>query len=127
MASNRSTNELLRGSSDLVVLSVLAEEPLYGYGIIKKVAAQSDGAIRLTPGVLYPLLHELEKQGLLLSAWETVQSERREDDGGSGRKRKWYRLSAKGRRRLDKRAAAHRSFMNIIESFLPEPNREGTL
>ena len=125
MRDESSGNDLLRGSTDLIVLSVLAEQPLYGYGIIKRVAAQSEGAIRLTPGVLYPLLHQMEQQGLLLSSWETVHAARRNDVDNAGRRRKWYRLSAKGRRRLKKRAAVHRSFMNLIESFLPSAHGEG--
>ncbi|VAX42387.1 hypothetical protein MNBD_PLANCTO03-1047, partial [hydrothermal vent metagenome] len=47
--------------SEFVALSVLAEEPLYGYAIAKRVAARSDERFRLTPGVLYPLLKRLEK------------------------------------------------------------------
>ena len=87
-------------------------------GIIKQVAGQSEGAIRLTPGVLYPLLHQLEKQGLLLSDWESVQAAGKED--GAGRRRKWYRLSAKGKKRLAQRVDAHRSYLAVIESFLPD-------
>ena len=68
------------------------------------------------------LLHKLEKQGLLLSSWETVQAEGNED--GRGRKRKWYRLSAKGRRRLEQRAAAHRAYQAVVESFLPRAKEE---
>jgi PadR family transcriptional regulator PadR len=111
--------DLLKGAADLLVLSVLADAPLYGYAITKQVAAKSGGAIRLTPGVLYPLLHELEKHGLLLSSWETVQAPDN-DDAEKGRKRKWYRLSAKGRKRLNQRAAAHRAYQAMIESFLPD-------
>jgi PadR family transcriptional regulator, regulatory protein PadR len=117
MAADRSF-DLLKSASDLVVLSVLADRPLYGYAITKQVAARSNGAVRLTPGVLYPLLHELEKQGLLVSSWDTVQAEGNEDEG-RGRKRKWYRLSAKGRKRLTQRAAAHRAYQALIESFIP--------
>ena len=55
-------NDLIRGSTDLLVLSVLAGGPLYGYAIIKQISVRSDEAIRLSPGVLYPLLHELEHE-----------------------------------------------------------------
>jgi PadR family transcriptional regulator PadR len=117
-ASARPT-DLLKGAAYLLVLSVLADAPLYGYAITKQVAAKSAGAIRLTPGVLYPLLHELEKAGLLLSSWETVQAPDN-DDAEKGRKRKWYRLSAKGRKRLNQRVEAHRAYQAMIESFLPD-------
>ncbi len=120
--AGRPATDLIRGATDLLVLSVLAEGRAYGYAIAKQLAAKSEGAVRLTPGVLYPLLHKLEKQGLLLSSWETVQAEGNED--GRGRKRKWYRLSAKGRRRLEQRAAAHRAYQAVIESFLPRAEEE---
>ena len=113
--------DILRSSSDLVVLSVLADGPKFGYAITKQVAAQSGGAVRLTPGVLYPLLHQLEEEGLLLSSWETVQAQNSGEDD-KGRKRKWYRLSAKGRKRLSQRVAMHRALQKMIESFLPGEN-----
>ncbi len=116
--------DVLKQSSELLVLSVLADEPQYGYAIIKQVATRSEGAIRLTPGVLYPLLHRMEGQGLLKSTWETVQAERN-DQEGTGRKRKWYRLSAKGRRRLGQKVAAHRACQALLESFIPSLEGEG--
>jgi len=118
----RDVTELLRGSADLIVLSVLADGPQYGYAIGKIVEARSEGQIRLGPGVLYPLLHQMEQQGLLLSSWDGPPPA---DDGtGGGRRRKWYRLSARGTRRLEQRAAAHRAFQDLIESFLPSPRGE---
>jgi PadR family transcriptional regulator PadR len=118
------SSDFLRTSADLVVLSVLADGPKYGYAITKQVAAQSGGAMRLTAGVLYPLLHQMEQQGLLLSSWETVQAAGN-DDQEKGRKRKWYRLSAKGKKRLDQRVAAHRSYQAMIETFLPGRENAG--
>lgn len=116
--------ELKPDAAELVVLSVLADERLYGYAIAKRVAARSEGGIRLTPGVLYPLLAKLEKSGLIAASWETVRSERAEADA-PGRKRKWYRLSAKGRRRLAQRVEAHRAYQALIEQFIPREGREG--
>lgn len=116
----RPSQDILKNAADLVVLSVLADGPLYGYAITKQIAAQSGGTIRLTPGVLYPLLHELEQQGLLAASWETVQAPGN-DDAEKGRKRKWYRLSAKGRKRLAQRIDAHRAYQSVIESFIPKP------
>ena len=115
--------------TELVILCVLAEEPLYGYAITKQVAARSGGEIRLSPGVLYPLLNLMEKQGLIASTWETVKSERPapadggDDDGG--RRRKWYRLTAKGRKRLSQRIEAHKAYHSMIEAFLPRAEEGG--
>lgn len=114
-------------SMELVVLAVLADGPQYGYAITKQVGARSGGEIKLSPGVLYPLLSLLEKQGLITSMWEEVRAERAEgaDAGegvaasGRGRRRKWYKLSAKGTKRLAQRIEAHRAHQRMIESFLP--------
>jgi len=111
------TADLRQDDSELVVLSVLADEPLYGYAITKAVAARSGGDIRLSPGVLYPLLAKLESQKLILSTWEEVKSDRAEEDAG-GRRRKWYRLSAKGRKRLEQRVEAHRVYLHRIAAFI---------
>lgn len=114
-----------RDASELVVLSLLEEGPMYGYRISKEVAARSDNQLRLTPGVLYPLLQELEAEGLILSSWEEIRSDRAADEG-EGRKRKWYRLSAKGRKRLEKRVEAHRAYTALINAFIrPGDRRRG--
>jgi DNA-binding PadR family transcriptional regulator len=110
--------------SELVVLSVLAEEPLYGYAIAKRVAARSDDRLRLTPGVLYPLLKKLETLGLVSATWDSVRSDRA-DEGSEGRRRKWYRLSTKGRRRLAQHAQAHREHLRLVEAFLPPDEPDG--
>ncbi len=85
---------------------------------ISSVETRPDGKLRLTPGVLYPLLKHLEDEELVSSTWEEVRA----DDSApedSGRKRKWYRLSAKGRKRLAKRVASHRAWRSIIDAFIP--------
>ena len=109
---------------ELVVLAVLADGEQYGYAITKQVAARSDGEMKLSPGVLYPLLSLLEKQGLITSSWEEVRAGRAPAEAGEGdpetrgRRRKWYRLSAKGKKRLSQRIEAHRAHQRMIESFL---------
>jgi PadR family transcriptional regulator, regulatory protein PadR len=108
-----------KDASELVILSLLAAEgPMYGYRISKEVSARSDNQLRLTPGVLYPLLQGLEAEGLILSSWEEVKSVRAEEED-AGRKRKWYRLSAKGRKRLEKQVEAHKAYTALIDAFLP--------
>lgn len=104
--------------AELVVLSVLDEEPLYGYAITKRVAARSEGGLALPPGVLYPLLARLERDGLISSSWDEVRAERSDADEGPGRRRKWYRLTARGRRRLAHRIEAHRGYLAMIEAFI---------
>jgi DNA-binding PadR family transcriptional regulator len=106
-----------RDSARLVVLSLLAEGPRYGYLITKESAARSGDRLRLTPGVLYPLLKELEADGLVVSSWEEVRAEGSPDDQ-QGRRRKWYRLSPKGRKHLAITVDAHRLYRRIIDAFI---------
>jgi PadR family transcriptional regulator PadR len=104
-------------SSELVVLSLLAEGRAYGYMLTKAAAAKSDGVVRLTPGVLYPLLKTLESGGLISSSWEEIKAADAQPDE-TGRKRKWYRLTPKGRRRLAQKVEAHRAFRAVIDAFI---------
>jgi PadR family transcriptional regulator PadR len=82
--------DLLRGSLDLMVLSVLAGGRKYGYLIQKQVREASQGRVDLAAGTLYPLLHKLEEEALIRSHW----------DDDSGRRRKWYEITAAGQKRL---------------------------
>ncbi|MFM9996809.1 MAG: PadR family transcriptional regulator [Phycisphaerales bacterium] len=112
-----------RESIELVVLSLLAEGARHGYGILKEVAARSEGQVRLGPGVLYPLLKSLESGGLVAGSWETVRAEEGE---GEGRRRKWYRLTPKGRKRLDQRLAAHRRYRALIDALTGRTGEEAS-
>ncbi len=103
--------------AELLVLSVLAGGSAYGYRIGKRVSALSEGAFSLGPAKLYPLMTKLEKQGLVTASWEEVKAEGADPEAG-GRRRKWYRLSAKGERRLASRIEAHRRFTAIVEAFI---------
>ena len=115
-----------RDASQMLILSVLADKPLYGYAITKEVAARSGGELKMTPGVLYPLLATLERSGLIAATWEVIRSDRRpdetdgEDDAG-GRRRKWYRLTPKGRRQLAKAVESHNAYIAMLRAFLPQP------
>lgn len=104
--------------TELVVLSVLAEGASYGYAISKRVAGLSEGELTVGPGQLYPMLARLEKGRLVSASWEAVKSQATEEEGGEGRRRKWYRLTAKGKRRLGQHIESHRRSTAIIERFI---------
>ena len=87
------TRELVAASTRPLLLSVLARGESYGYAIIQAVLDLSDGELEWSEGMLYPALHRLEREGLVLSRWKTSDE---------GRKRKYYRLSANGRKALEK-------------------------
>ena len=84
--------DLIAASSKPMVLSVLAEGESYGYEIIQKVLELSDEQIEWTDGMMYPVLHRLEREGLVISEWK---------EADSGRERKYYRLSPDGRKALE--------------------------
>jgi DNA-binding PadR family transcriptional regulator len=83
--------DLVAASAVPLVLSLLEEGESYGYTIIQRVRDLSVGEIEWTDGMLYPVLHRLEAQGLVCSRWDVSEA---------GRKRKYYALSAAGKRAL---------------------------
>jgi DNA-binding PadR family transcriptional regulator len=100
--------ELLRGSLDLMVLSVLAGGKRYGYLIQKDVREASGGRVDLAAGTLYPLLHRLEDERLIKSSWEA----------STGRDRKWYELTAVGRKRLAAQAEEWADYAACVRQVL---------
>jgi len=84
--------DLVAASSTPLVLAILAEGQSYGYAIIKRVRDLSDGHLLWTDGMLYPVLHRLERQGLVTSKWGSSEI---------GRRRKYYRLTKAGRAELE--------------------------
>ena len=88
------SRELIAASTEPLVLSILQRGENYGYAIAERVRAFSKGEMEWTEGMLYPVLHRLERRGHLKSRWESVSG---------GRKRRYYSLTAKGREALSKR------------------------
>jgi transcriptional regulator len=82
---------LIQGTLDMLVLKTLALEPMHGYGIGIRIEQISNGVFQVNAGSLFPALHKLERAGLLDCEWRQTEN---------GRRAKYYRLSAKGRRRL---------------------------
>ena len=108
---------LKQDNSELVVLSVLAAGASYGYAISKDIAARSDGHFKLSASGMYPLLTKLEKNGLVTTDWEEVKAAGA-DPESTGRRRKWYTLSAKGRKQLSRRIEMHRQMQSILDGFV---------
>jgi DNA-binding PadR family transcriptional regulator len=80
--------ELIAASTRPLVLSILGEGETYGYALIQRVATLSEDRIEWTEGMLYPLLHRLEQEGLIQSRWQET---------GNGRRRKYYRIKHLGK------------------------------
>lgn len=83
--------DLIAASSTPIVLAILAEGDSYGYAILQRVREVSGGRMTWTDGMLYPVLHRLERQGLVEARWELAES---------GRRRKYYRITPEGRAHL---------------------------
>lgn len=83
--------DLVAASSTPLVLAILAEADSYGYAILKRVRELSAGDLEWTDGMLYPVLHRLERSGLVEARWDQAES---------GRRRKYYRLTEAGREQL---------------------------
>jgi DNA-binding PadR family transcriptional regulator len=83
--------DLMAASSTPIVLAILAEADSYGYAILQRVRELSRGRIEWTDGMLYPVLHRLERLGHVEARWEVAPS---------GRRRKYYRITSAGRAQL---------------------------
>ena len=84
-------DDLLPGTLDLIVLTVLSLGPLHGWAVAERLAQGSRGVYQLNQGTLYPALYRLERQGLINSSWKTTENNRRA---------RYYALTAAGRRAL---------------------------
>ena len=84
--------ELLKGSTDHLVLSLIEQEPTYGYQLIKEIGKRSDGYFQFKESTLYPALHRLENEGFVKGKWERLPN---------GQDRRYYYLTESGRRVLN--------------------------
>jgi PadR family transcriptional regulator len=82
--------EFLTGTVGVLILCLLDEREMYGYELLREAERRSSSAFQLKEGTLYPALHHMERSGLLKARWR---------DSEAGRSRKYYSLTAKGRRR----------------------------
>ena len=85
------SKDLMAASSTPIVLAILADGDSYGYAILQRVRTLSGGRLEWTDGMLYPVLHRLERLGFVRARWEVAES---------GRRRKYYRITPAGRAQL---------------------------
>lgn len=97
--------EWKKGSAELLVLSVLEDQPRHGYDISKLIQLRSDGALRFHVTSLYPLLHRLEKQGWIAGRWVEKAEQRR---------RRYYSLTPRGREALRTKQQSWKDFVALI-------------
>jgi len=103
--------EMLKGHLDMIVLAALTIGPAHGYAIIQEIQRRSAAAFELPEGTVSPVLHRLEKNGLLSSRWTIAES---------GRKRRTYTLTRQGRHALANHRATWLRFVDAISGLFGE-------
>lgn len=105
--------QLLRGTLDVLVMKTLAGSALHGYGIAARIGERTEGVLQVEDGALYQSLHRLEERGHLESTWGHADN---------GKRAKFYRLTAEGRRQL---RADTRSWVRYAEAVFRVLEPEG--
>jgi transcriptional regulator len=102
-------SDLPQGTLDLLIMQVVAMEPLHGYAIAQRLKQMSRSVVQVTQGTLYPALHRLENRGYLDAQWKPSDT---------GREAKFYRLTRKGRAHLESEAASWQRLTEAIGAIL---------
>ncbi len=97
--------ELIKSSIESLLLFLVAQQPMYGYRILKELEKRSQGYFIFKEGTLYPALHRLEKSGLLMGRWQMLPS---------GRQRKYYHITERGRVALGERTSQWQDFLTAM-------------
>src|SRR5262245_56151906 len=101
--------ELVKGTLSLLILSLLSRKTMYGYEIAATVHRDTEGAFTWREGSLYPSLHKLEQGGLITGEWEEKET---------GRKRRYYRITKKGREALREKVQAWSELCQAVDRIL---------
>ena len=105
--------ELMKGSSESLLLCLIGEKPMYGYQIIKELEKKSNGYFKFKEGTLYPALHRLEKSGLITGKWQMLPS---------GRQRRYYYITEKGNNLLEEKITQWQDFLNAMNLIIQPVN-----
>ena len=101
------SSQIKRGSAELAVLTLLAERPLHGYEIAKRIEEQTGGVLRFDMASLYPMLYRFERKSWVKAEWQTLPN---------GRRRRCYRLTPSGRKQIAPLRAQWRAFFHALQS-----------
>lgn len=108
MAPKIFDRELKKGSAELLILSLLEHRRRHGYEISKLIEARSEGVLRFNVASFYPLLYRLEQRGFIEGRWVEKAGQRR---------RRYYRLTAQGRKMLKEQRSTWRDFVNAMNQI----------
>lgn len=109
----KADKEIVGASTSLLVLSVLAREASYGYEIIRCINEEAEGLFTWQEGTIYPVLHKLEKEGLVRTQWQ---------EADTGRKRKYYYVTESGRGALESKTEQWDAFHGLIGRIAGQTN-----
>ena len=101
--------ELLKGSTDSLLLYLINNQPMYGYQIIKEIEKKSNGYFQFKEGTLYPALHRLEREGLIRGKWQKLPN---------GQERRYYHIQEKGQMVLNERLNTWRDFSQAVNMVM---------
>jgi len=104
--------QLRKGSTPMLILSVLAEGKKHGYAIMRELEQRSEGYFSMTAALLYPALHQMEQDGLVTSVWEQSTGQH---------KRKVYAITPAGKERLSHGQAEWRQFVDRLFKTMDRP------
>jgi transcriptional regulator len=105
----RTTTDLLRGTLDLLILTMLGSGPMHGWGLSQLIQQHSENFLRVGQGSLYPALQRLEQQGWITSEWRTTEQ---------NRPAKYYTLTTSGRRALTAETRSWREYVHAVDLIL---------
>jgi transcriptional regulator len=114
--AHQSRIEMLQGTLDLLVLQTLRWGPQHGYGIARMIQANSQQALQVETGSLYPALHRLERKKFIAAEWEVSENNQRV---------RVYRLTTAGRKQLAAEKSWWAKFSRAIASLAERPVSEG--
>ena len=104
-------DQMRKGTTAVILLNLLADldRPVHGYEVVKELERRSEGGFEFKEGLVYPRLHELERQGFLRSYWQ---------EGEGARRRKYYVITEQGRQRLADERREWRAFRSSVDALL---------
>lgn len=109
--------DLVAASATPLVLAILAEADTYGYAILRRIGELSGGQLEWTDGMLYPVLHRLERHGHIAGKWGTSES---------GRRRKYYRITRQGRAELTEQQRQWQTVDGVLRQIWLAASLPGT-
>ncbi|MDQ3950976.1 MAG: PadR family transcriptional regulator [Gemmatimonadota bacterium] len=109
MARQTKGRDMVQGTLDMLVLKALSLEPMHGWGITQRIEQITQNILQVNPGSLYPALERLQDRGWISAEWGTTDA---------GRKAKYYKLTAAGRRNLGEETASWRRMVAAVDAVL---------